>query len=156
MALAPIPLRTPIVDGVRGAINEFFRLRWEELRTLTGQVAAKGVYTATGQGASILSKQVITAFVAGSYRVTFTARRTTPDGAGSSLQFTWHGTDGGVPLSVAAAANAVDTTASIYSATQLLEIDANTDVTFDMVYASTTPGAMRFKVRVVVEFVQQV
>lgn len=156
MALAPIPLETAIVDTL-GAINIFFRQRWEELRTLTGLVPAKAVYTTpnTVQSASILTQLLFTAVQGGLYRVTFNLRRTAIDGAGSTLQFVWHYTEGGVPLSISAVANATDTTGSVYSASQLVNADANTNLTFDVLYTSTTPGQMKFRGSVTAEQVAQ-
>lgn len=156
MALAPIPLKTAIVDTV-GAINIFFRQRWEELRTLTGLVPARAVYTTPTavQNASILSQLLYTVVQGGLYRVTFNLRRTVVDGVGSQLQFVWHYTESGLPLSISATANATDTTGSVYSATQLLKVDANTNLTFDVVYTSTTPGLMKFRGDVAAEQVAQ-
>lgn len=156
MALAPIPLKTQIVDKA-GTIVEFFRLRWEELRTLTGLVPARAVYTtpSTAQSASILTQLLYTAVQGGLFRVTFNLRRTAIDGAASSLQFVWHYTEGGVPLSITATANTTDTTGSVYSASQLVNADPNTNLTFDVLYTSTTPGAMKFRGSVTAEQVAQ-
>jgi hypothetical protein len=154
MGLAPIPLRTQIVDSA-GTIVEFFRLRWEELRTLTGVVAAKAVFSVTGRTAAIASQLLYTAVAPGLYAVTFSARRTAVDGAASSLTFTWHWTDGGVPLSDSATVNTTDTTGSLYSATRLLPVDVNTNLTCDMAYTSTTPAKMTYKLDVVVALTAQ-
>ncbi len=156
MALAPIPLRVAIVDKV-GAINLFFRQRWEELRVLTGLVAAKAVYTPSAVlSAAVLGQLFYTVTQGGVYRVTFTARRRTVDGAASSLAFTWHWMDNGTPCSDTAPANTTDTTGSLYTATRTFPVDANTNLTGDMAYASTTPGAMSYLYSVAVEQVAQV
>lgn len=155
MALAPIPLRTAIVDTL-GTINIFFRQRWEELRLLTTQVPAKAIYSVTGQTAAIATALVYTVVAGGLYEVTFTARRTVVDGANSTLTFTWHWTDGGVPCSDTATVNATDTTGSLYSGTRLLPVDVNTNLTIDMGYTSTTPAKMTFKLDVIATLVVQV
>lgn len=155
MALAPIPLKVAIVDKA-GQINIFFRQRWEELRLLTSLVAAKTIYTpAAVQSAAIVGQLLYTVTQGGLYRVTFTTRRTTVDGAASSLTFTWHWTDSGSPLSDAAPVNNTDTVGSLYTGTRTFPVDANTNLTFDMGYTSTTPGQMKYKPYVTVEQVAQ-
>src|SRR4051794_5169660 len=118
MALSPIPLRTAIVDKL-GTINIFFRQRWEELRVLTGLVAAKALYTPAGVlNAAVAGQLVYTVVQGGLFRVTFTARRRTVDGGASSLTFTWHWTDNGTPCSDTAPVNNTDTTGSLYTGTR--------------------------------------
>lgn len=154
MSIAPIPLRTVIVDKA-GAITDFFRLRWEELRTAGGQVPALGIYSASNQNASLASALLLTVTLPGLYRVTFTARRTAVDGLASSMAFTWHWTDGGAPLSAAATVNNTDTTGSLYSETREFPVDINTPLTFDLTYTSNTPGAMKYKISVTAELITQ-
>lgn len=153
--LPPIPLRTPIVDA-NGQINVFFRERWEEVRVSAAQVAATAIYTKSGQTASLLTALLYTVLEPGIYRVTFTARRTIIDGAGSTLTWTWHWTDAGAPLSDTAPANATDTTGSLYTGTRTFRVDGNTNLTGDMAYVSTTPGLMTFHIDVTVEKLVQV
>lgn len=155
MPLAPIPLKTSIVDKL-GAINIFFRQRWEELRSVTAIVAAKAIYSASDQNAAIATQLVYTITAGGYFEVTFSARRTTVDGVASTLTFTWHWTDGGTPFSKAAPINSTDTTGDLYTGTATFPADVNTNVTFDMAYTSNTPGAMRYKVAVAVKQLTQV
>lgn len=154
MALAPIPVKTPIVDAL-GAMNIFFRQRWEELRSAVGAVPYRGVYSAPAPlSAALVSQLLYTAVVGGVYRVTFTARRTAADGVASTLTFTWHWTDGAVALSKAATVNSTDTTGDLYSETRTFPVDANTNLTFDMAYTSTGSN-MRYKVAVFAELLTQ-
>jgi hypothetical protein len=149
--LAFIPLKAAIVDQA-GRINLFFRERWEQLIQLTGLVPAKAIYSTTGN-AAIATGALFTVVVGGIYRVTFTARRTTADGVASTLQFTWHWTDGGAPLSQLGTNDVTDTTGHLYSETKIFPVDANSVLTFDLGYTSNTPGAMRYKLSVVAELI---
>lgn len=156
MAIAPIPLKTVIVDKA-GAIVIFFRQRWEELRTVTGLVAAKAIYqNPAALNAALVTQLLYTVLVPGLYEITFSARRTSVDGAASSLQFTGHWTDGGAPLSFQFPVNNTDTTGSLYTGTMAVPVDVNTNLTFDMAYTSTTPGAMKYKLQVSAKLVTQV
>lgn len=150
MALAPIPLKTAIVDKA-GQITIFFRQRWEELRQVTGFVPAKGVYTGTGKTAAITTAVLYTVLSGGVFRVTLTARRTVVDGVSSSLQFVFHWTDGGVPLSDTVTANTTDTTGSLYTAERTFLVDGATNLTFDVNYASNTPAKMTYKINAAAE-----
>lgn len=152
MALAPIPLRTPIVDQ-QGRINIFFRERWQELLGLTAVVPAVGLVSFSNQSAALATKVIATTKQTGIYRVTFTARRTVVDGVASTLQFTWHWTDGGSPFSQAGTLDNTDTTGHLYSETKAFPADQNSDLTFDMAYTSNTPAAMKYKLAVFAELV---
>lgn len=154
MSIAPIPLKTQIVDKM-GAITEFFRLRWEELRTQISAVSCKAIVTLTGQHATIATSLLLTTTIGGLYRVTFAARRTTPDGVASTLTFVWRWVDGGTPFSKTATVNNTDTTGDLYSVSQAFPADVNTAITFDVTYTSNTPGAMVFKISVAAELLVQ-
>lgn len=154
MSLAPIPLKVAIVDSI-GSITIFFLQRWEELRAAVGFVSAKAIVSFAGQTAALTSKLLYTVPTGGTFRVTFTSRRTLADGVASSLTFTWHWTDGGVPLSASAPVNNTDTTGSLYSETRSFPVDANTAITFDMAYTSSTPARMTYKLQVYAEQIAQ-
>lgn len=154
MPVGPIPRLTPIVNKL-GRINLFFRERWEEVRNATASVPARAIVELANQNASILTGLLFNTTQAGYYRVTFTARRTAVDGVASTLTFTWHWTDGGAPLSDTATVNATDTTGSLYTGTRMFPCDASIGLTYDMAYTSNTPGAMKFKIGVTVEFIVQ-
>lgn len=152
--IAPLFIATKIVEQ-DGGVNIYFLQRWEEVRVGLSVAPAKGlVRQPLPQNASLLTQVLFTTVQAGLYRVTFTARRSAADGAGSSLEFVYHWTDGGTPLSKSAGVNATDTTADLYSGTQTFPVDANVNITYDMVYVSTTPGAMKFKYSATAELLQ--
>lgn len=152
--IAPLFIATKIVTE-DGGVNIYFLQRWEEVRVGLSVAPAKGlVQPAPLQNASLLTQVLLTTTQAGLYRVTFTARRRVADGAGSTLEFIYHWTDGGTPLSKSGGVNATDTTADLYSGTQTFPVDANVNITYDVVYTSTTPGLMKFKYAVFAELVQ--
>lgn len=149
--IAPLYIATKIVDAA-GGVNIFFLQRWEEIRTGLGLVPAKGVVNPSGvASASEVTQLLFTTTQAGIYRMTFSIRRTAVDGAGSTLIFTGHWTDGGTPLSFAFPVNNTDTTGSLYTGTMEVPIDVNTPVTYDIAYTSTTPGQMKYKRLVTLE-----
>lgn len=143
--ISPLYIGTAIVDAA-GAVNIFFLQRWEEIRTALGVVPVRGLVNPAGtMNASELTQLLFTTTQGGVYRMTFSIRRTVVDGAGSTLTFTGHWTDGGTPLSFPFPVNNTDTTGSLYTGTMEVPIDANTPVTYDIAYTSTTPGQMKAK-----------
>lgn len=152
--IGPIPLETAIVDKL-GAIGEFFRLRWEEVRSAAGRVAAAAIVTKAAQTAALATQLLYTVPIGGVFRVTYVARRTVVDGVASTFQFTWHWTIGGTPFSDTDTLDNTDTTGHIRSASRIFSVDANTNLTFDMAYTSNTPGLMAYTVIVVVEAIAQ-
>jgi hypothetical protein len=152
--LTPIPVKMPIVEPKSGAINVFFRQAWESLRAMVASVPTVGVgVDLTDQTAAIAGTVLYTTPVAGLYRVTYYARKTVADGVSSSFGFVWHWTESAVPQTLNDVANTTDTTGAVSSASKLLQIDANTNVTFDMSYASNTPARMKFRLSVRIELV---
>lgn len=151
-SLYPIPSGTSIVAPKTGRINIFFRQAWESLRQAVAVVPTVGSgASGTNQGAAIAGLVVHTTTVAGLYRVTYYVRKTTADGVSSSVAFTWHWTESAIPQTVADAAVTTDTTGAVKTNSALLDVDANTNLTFDFAYASNTPGQMKFRYQVRVE-----
>ena len=150
--LSPIPAETQITD-TQGRITEFFRLRWEELRStfrLVPTLATIAVPNATFTGAaSIPTTAAFTTLAAGTYRITYYIRKTTIDGVGSGLTVTlgWVDTLG---LSQAFALLVPDSTNAFQTGTITVNADAVTDLTYAVLYQSTA-GNMRFKIAVFVE-----
>ena len=106
----------------------------------------------TAQNAAIGATPIPLATVtAGRYRVSYFARITTPDGVSSSLTISIGFTDGGVACTQSGAAmtgNAVTTT---QSGSIVVQSDANAPLTYAVLYASNTPGAMGYRLSVVCE-----
>jgi hypothetical protein len=111
--------------------------------------------TLTNQNAAIAATPIggLSNLGAGTYRVTYYARKTTVDGAASSLTVTIGWTDGGLAQVLSGPAMVVDTLTSPQSGSVMVTIDANSSLTYSTLYASTTPGNMRYKLAFLVEAV---
>lgn len=146
--LSPIPAETQITDA-KGRITEFFRLRWEELRSTFRLVPTVGSVALSVQSAAIVATSAFTTLAAGSYRITYYVRKTAADGAGSSLTVTlgWSDT---VALTQPFAALVLDTTSAFQTNTITVDADAVTDITYTVAYTSAG-GNMRFKLKLFVE-----
>lgn len=154
VTISEIPSGVQIVEE-GGEINLFFRLRWEEVRALAQAAAsiAQQVYPGT-QNAAIPTTAAYTTPNGGAFRISYYLRKTVADGVASSLTFTYHWTESGVPLSESAAALVTDTTTAQQSGAKVVNADANTDLAFAVAYTSTTPGAMKFLLTVTVEWLR--
>lgn len=158
--LSPIPDGVVIVDK-SGAINEFFRLRWQELidgfrATPTVAVLQYGPPTGAVQTGALATTTLFTTTVAGYYRVTAYLRKTSADGVASTLSFTWGWTDSGFPLTEtqAPAALAVDAIGAQASVSKTFWADANVSLTIAVPYTSNTPGNMKWRGDVTCELLQ--
>lgn len=108
--------------------------------------------TLTDQHASIAATPFpVGPLAAGTYRVTYYARKTTIDGVASQLTITIGFTEGGIPLVLSGAIMAVDSVTSPQSGTIEIPIDDNTSITYATTYVSTTPNQMRYKLRLSLE-----
>lgn len=146
-----IPLETPITQK-QGVITLFFRQAYEQLRQAVLYVSTLGNgYTASGLTAALSSAALQTTTVGGLYRVTYYMRKTVADGVSSSLTFTWHWTENGVPLSDSDAALTTDTTGAVKSGTRLFYCDSSVGITFDVAYASNTQAKMTYEIWVRIE-----
>src|SRR4051812_43985035 len=91
---------------------------------------------------------------AGTYRVTYYARKTFADGVASSLTVTLGWTENGLALSLSGAPMVADTVSSPQNGSITVTIDGNSALTYSTAYASTTPNRMRYKVEFTVEALQ--
>lgn len=148
--LSPIPSGTVIVDR-GGAITDFFRLRWEELRAAFGSTPAAGSIQKLAQNAALVTTAVFTTRVAGLYRISYYLRKTTADGVSSALTFTFGWTETGFAQTEAQAALTTDAVTAEQSGSKVVWADANTDLTAAIAYASNTPGQMVYRADVAVE-----
>lgn len=150
--LSPIPEGVAIVEPQDGAITIFFRLRWDELIQgfqLTPTVA--NPTTVTGASASVVTTSAYLTLAAARYRVSFSMHKTVADGVASSLTMTISWTRGGVALSQTFAALTTDSNTAQQNGVLLINADAATDINYAILYASNTPGAMKFERDVIVE-----
>ena len=146
-SLSDIPLRQAIVDAT-GAINLFFRFRWQELQTVFQQTptVANGGPGAV-KTAALPATTIYTVQQAGQYLVAWLLKRVTADGAASSLQATIGWTENGQALThVGRLMNVDSVTADPTDAPIMVTADANSDITIAVAYTSTTPGNMTYTV----------
>lgn len=150
--LSPIPLQAAIVDRA-GAINDFFRLRWQELidgSLFTPSVASVSSGT-PAPSASLATTAVYTTKTSGRYRVSYGLHKKTPDGVSSSLTVTIGWVQGGIALTKTFAALTLDTVLAEQDGVIPFRADANIDITIAILYASNTPGLMAYEYDVTVE-----
>lgn len=142
-----IPAKTEIT-GKGGPITEFFRLRWEEIRTalgLTPTVANPGASTV--QAAALVTTAIYTvpAGGAGQYDVGWSVQRTQIDGAASSLQATIGWTQNSVAKTHVGRSMNVDSLAADPTDTPIqISVDQASDITIAIAYTSTTPGTCKY------------
>lgn len=106
----------------------------------------------TNQSASIGTTTIPTgSLAAGYYRVSYYMRKTTADGVNSSLTVTLGWTDGGIGCSQAFSALTTDTTGASQNGIITVRSDSAVGLTYGIVYASNTPGAMKFRFTAFVE-----
>lgn len=150
--LDPIPKDVAIAVPQTGVITDFFRLRWELLRSLFQLTPSVGSARATNQNASVLTTAAYTipAGQGGLFRVSYYIRKTTIDGVASSLTMTLGWTDT-LALTQAFAALAADAVTAYQTDSILIEADGSSDLTFAIAYTSNTPGQMKYRYSVLVE-----
>ena len=108
----------------------------------------------TAQNASLGTTPIpLPSLATGLYRLTYYARITTVDAVNSSLTVTLSWTDGAVACSLSGAAMTGNTTATVQSSTAMIQIDAASPISYATTYASNTPGAMKYKLLILVEAV---
>lgn len=112
-------------------------------------------YELTNQGAAIGTTALpLGQLAAGVYEVEYFARKTTIDGAASSLTVSLGWTDAAPDsrsLSLSGAAMASDTLTTPQNGRIRVNILQNTALTFTTAYTSTTPGNMRYKLQFTVK-----
>lgn len=101
------------------------------------------------RNASIATTAIPTGVLsAGTYRVEYMLRVTTADGVASSVQLALGWTDSGGPaLTQNFAPLALDSVTLPQTGAIRVTIAGNSSLTFNTAYASTTPGAMRYRVQ---------
>lgn len=153
VALAPLPLGVPIT-AKDGTPTEFYRLRWEELRTGVREVSASAEpLSLINQHAAVPLTTVATPGVGGIFRFGYYLRKTFADGVSSSVAVTFTWTDGGVVLSETLAALTLDTTLAQQSGVKIVRADALTTLSVSASYASNTPARMGYDLIVFAEAV---
>lgn len=148
-------VKDPMVDLQRRPTKGF--IDWMTALT-TSVETSPSTYTPvslTGQGASIGTTAIPTATLSeGLYRVTWSARITTPATTGaatSSLTVTLGWTDQGLACTVSGTAMTGNTTTTTQSGTQMVRVDGASPITYATTYASNTAGQMRYRLDLVLE-----
>lgn len=142
-----IPASTPISEK-GGPITEYFRLRWEEIRTalgLTPTVANSGASAV--QSAALVATAMYTIPLGGGsqFDVSWSLQRTQIDGAASSLQATISWTQSGIVKTHVGRLMNTDSLAADPTDTPILvSADQSSDLTIAIAYTSTTPGNCKY------------
>lgn len=155
ITVTDFPVREPIADLSQGGlVTERWRV-W--LRNLNGTVQAQPTKTTTpvtldDKAATIAITPIPSgALAAGLYRISWDAYVKTPDGAASSVTITVSWTLNSHVESFTGAAMTGDTTSTSQSYSQLIRVDADSPVSYAILYASTTPGKMIYRADFVLE-----
>ena len=163
-SVAPVPWQTPVIqlDPQTSKPLPGFTMgkdfgNWLFTSVVQQIATAPSLYPAVSlvaQSASIGTTPIpLPALATGVYRVTYYTRITTADAVSSSLTITLSWTDGAVTCSLSGAALTTNTTATVQSSTAMVSIDASSPISYSVTYASNTPGAMKFKLIMLVEAV---
>lgn len=146
-SIAPIPAKTGITQS-GGPITEFFRLRWEEIRTALGLVPTVANPGASAvQTAALVTTALYTipAGNGGQYDVGWSVQRTQIDGAASTLQATIGWTQSGIAKTHVGRLMNTDSLAADPTDTPIqVSADAASDITIAIAYTSTTPGNCKY------------
>lgn len=166
MANFPMPLNDPLVNkrkkGLRpeeideneGKMAEVWIPYMQSQNTITATAIRQNTdpVSLTGQTASIAVTAIPTASLAsGLYRATYYVRVTTAAGTSSSIDVSFHWTDGGVSCSVTSAALTGNTTSTLGTGSALINIDAATPVSYSTTYASVGAPVMAFSLFLTLE-----
>ena len=159
--VAPLPLYSSILQLdekckplPRWTLSKDYAISFQQ--SLVPPVQASGTLltpiTLTGQAASIpLTPMPLPSLAPGPYRVSTYARVTVADAVSSSLTVTLGWTETGLALTHSFAAMTGNTTATVDSQTWLIEIDQASPISYATTYASGTPGAMHYRLTLIVE-----
>lgn len=113
------------------------------------QVKATKDYPSTTSGSIVATS--IGVLTAGTYRVSYYLRVTSPDGVSSSVAVTIGWTESGQTLSVPGPALTGDALTSVQSGTGLVILDPSSPITVSVTYASNTPNKMKYRLRLIAE-----
>ena len=149
-ALGPIPSDQEITEK-GGPITTYFRLRWQELIDSFTQVPTLSGIDTGVLSAALATTIAQTVIAAGNYRIGVYLQKITADGVSSSLTLTVGWTSRGVPLTKAFSALTTDTVGANDSSIWEMYVDGSSDITYEIAYASNTPGTMTYRANGAVE-----
>ena len=154
---AALNVKDPMVDLQRRPTKGFIDWMTSLLSEVESAPSTYAPVSLTGQSASIGTTPIpVATLSSGLYRVTWSARITTPATTGaatSSLTVTLGWTDATLACTISGAALTGNTTTTTQSATQLVRVDAASPITYATTYASNTAGQMVYRLDVVLEAV---
>lgn len=148
--LSPILLRTAITDQ-GGLITEFFRLRWEQLRTLVSAVASVAQVDVAARSSALSSTLLYTTTAAGWYRVSFYTEITRAATTSSSVQVTVTWTRNGKAMTHPFTAFTDNDTSRADLQEGILRVDAATNISVSAAYASVGGTSMQYALSASVE-----
>lgn len=149
-SLGPIPSDQEITEK-GGPITVYFRLRWQELIDSFTKVPTMTTID-TGVLSALLATTIAqTVIAAGMYRIGIYIQKITADGVSSSLTVTVGWTSRTVALTKVFTALTLDSIVANDSHTWEMYVDANSDITYAIAYASNTPGNMTYRANGAVE-----
>ena len=151
-ALPPLPQGLPIVDEA-GSPTLFYLLRWQDLINSFTLTPTKATIPAadTVLTDALATTTILTTTQSGNYEVGYYIRKTVADGVSSSLTVTIGWTENGQALTRVFAALATDAVTANQSDVIQILVDAATNITIAVAYASNTPNAMAWRYRAVVK-----
>lgn len=153
-SIAPIFTGTTITDKM-GRITDFFRFRWEEVRSLASVVPT--VFgepmptTFLAQTAAIVTTTLYTTQTGAQFTVNYALNRSVNDGVASSLTVTISWTQRGTPKSFVAAALTEADGLSEQSLAKPIYADGSTPITIAVAYSSNTPNKATYDLHASVE-----
>lgn len=148
--LSPILLRTAITDQ-GGLITEFFRLRWEQLRTLVSAVASVAQLDVAARSSALGSTLVYTATAAGWYRFSLYTEITRAATTSSSVQVTVTWTHNAKAMTHTFTAFTDNDTSRADLQEGMLRVDAATNISVSAAYASVGGTSMQYALSASVE-----
>lgn len=151
----PPPLISPIAEG-KNELAESSWQRWFDTSVYGVLVTTPTVFNqrvgVTAQDAAIgVTNIPLPALSSGDYIVSYYARITTADAVSSSLTVKLGWTESAIPLTFSGIAMTGNTTTTVQSGIVMPIVDANTPITYQTLYASNTPGAMKYRLTVIVQ-----
>lgn len=150
--VAAVPRTNPVV-GAQGTINQKWDGWLQSLVAAVNQAPQQVVALALDQQHASISATALPTqgWAAGVYRLSYSLVIQTVGSISSSVTPTVGWTLGGVSFSQSGAALTTNLTTSQQNGSVLFQIDASTDITYSVAYASNAAGSMKYALTVRLE-----
>src|SRR4029434_6701873 len=154
-SLPPIPYESPVLDG-QYLSSDYYQWLFDLQRRTDASAALLGrPLQLTNQSAAIpITTIPLPLLSSGLYILRYYARVTTPDGVSSSLTVKLGWTESSVALTASSPAMTGDSTTTVTSSSIMVNLDANTPLTYQTLYASNTPNKMKYRLSITVEMME--